>query len=50
MEQKIAGVDFQTGEKQKHGSAGRDKNAIRNSILDEAAIVCYSSLLFKIGL
>ncbi|KAL1802097.1 hypothetical protein ACET3Z_030744 [Daucus carota] len=46
VEQKIAGVDFQTGEKQKHGSAGRDKNAIRNSILDEAAIV-FSTLSFS---
>ncbi|KAL1802102.1 hypothetical protein ACET3Z_030749 [Daucus carota] len=46
VEQKLAGVDFQTGEKQKHGSAGRDKNAIRNSILDEAAIV-FSTLSFS---
>ncbi|XP_063940581.1 pentatricopeptide repeat-containing protein At5g39710-like [Daucus carota subsp. sativus] len=46
VEQKIAGVDFQTGEKQKHGSAGRDKNAIRNLILDEAAIV-FSTLSFS---
>ncbi|KAK1382702.1 hypothetical protein POM88_020439 [Heracleum sosnowskyi] len=46
VEQKLAGVDFQTGEKQKHGSAGRDKNALRNSILDEAAIV-FSTLSFS---
>ncbi|KAK1399576.1 hypothetical protein POM88_009439 [Heracleum sosnowskyi] len=43
VEQKLAGVDFQTGEKQKHGSAGRDKNALHSSILDEAAIVCSST-------
>ncbi|KAK1402324.1 putative helicase MAGATAMA 3 [Heracleum sosnowskyi] len=46
VEQKLAGVDFQTGEKQKLGSAGRDKNALRNSILDEAAIV-FSTLSFS---
>ncbi|KAK1353401.1 hypothetical protein POM88_052536 [Heracleum sosnowskyi] len=46
VEQKLAGVDFQTGEKQKHGSAGRDKNALRTSILDEAAIV-FSTLSFS---
>ncbi|KAK1382705.1 hypothetical protein POM88_020440 [Heracleum sosnowskyi] len=46
VEQKLAGVDFQTGEKQKHGSAGRDKNALRNSILDEATIV-FSTLSFS---
>ncbi|KAK1365419.1 hypothetical protein POM88_040980 [Heracleum sosnowskyi] len=46
VEQKLAGVDFQTGEKQKHGSAVRDKNALRNSILDEAAIV-FSTLSFS---
>ncbi|KAK1384450.1 putative helicase MAGATAMA 3 [Heracleum sosnowskyi] len=46
VEQKFAGMDFQTGDKKKHGSAGRDRNDIRDSILDEAAIV-FSTLSFS---
>ena len=40
MEQKLAGVDFQSGDKQKQGGATKDKDGIRASILDEAVIVC----------
>lgn len=39
MEQKLAGVDFQTSDKHKHGGSGRERDSIRASILDEAAIV-----------
>ncbi|KAL8114930.1 hypothetical protein AgCh_021673 [Apium graveolens] len=46
VEQKFAGMDFQTGDEKKHGSAGRDRNAIRDSIFDEAAIV-FSTLSFS---
>lgn len=46
VEQKLAGMDFQTGDKQKHGGAGRDRDAIRNSVLDESAIV-FSTLSFS---
>ncbi|CAK9160445.1 unnamed protein product [Ilex paraguariensis] len=46
VEQKLAGMDFQTGDKQKQGGAGRDKDSIRASILDEAAIV-FSTLSFS---
>ncbi|KAK1374132.1 tRNA-splicing endonuclease positive effector (SEN1) [Heracleum sosnowskyi] len=43
VEQKYASMDFQTGDGKKHG---RDRNAIRDSILDEAAIV-FSTLSFS---
>lgn len=33
-------MDFQSGDKQKQGGAGRDRDIIRASVLDEAAIVC----------
>lgn len=39
MEQKLAGVDFQTSDKHKQGGQGRERDSIRASILDEAAIV-----------
>ncbi|XP_057503085.1 probable helicase MAGATAMA 3 isoform X2 [Actinidia eriantha] len=46
VEQKLAGVDFQTSDKQKHRGAGRERDSIRASILDEAAIV-FSTLSFS---
>lgn len=39
VEQKLAGMDM-SGDKQKQGGAGRDRDSIRASVLDEAAIVC----------
>ena len=47
MEQKLAGVDFQTSDKQKHRGAGRERDSIRASILDEAAIVCSFGLVLN---
>ncbi|XP_071931172.1 probable helicase MAGATAMA 3 isoform X1 [Coffea arabica] len=46
VEQKLAGVDFQSGDKQKQGGATKDKDGIRASILDEAVIV-FSTLSFS---
>ncbi|XP_058214440.1 probable helicase MAGATAMA 3 isoform X1 [Rhododendron vialii] len=46
VEQKLAGVDFQTSDKHKHGGSGRERDSIRASILDEAAIV-FSTLSFS---
>lgn len=46
MEQKLAGVDFQTSDKHKQGGQGRERDSIRASILDEAAIV-FSTLSFS---
>ncbi|KAL7001986.1 putative helicase MAGATAMA 3 [Sarracenia purpurea var. burkii] len=46
VEQKLAGMDFQTSDKHKHGGAGRERDSIRASILDEAAIV-FSTLSFS---
>ena len=40
MEQKLAGMDTQSGDKQKQGRGGKDKDGICASILDEAVIVC----------
>ncbi|XP_059648117.1 probable helicase MAGATAMA 3 [Cornus florida] len=45
-EQKLAGMDFQTADKEKHGGAGRNRDIIRASILDEAVIV-FSTLSFS---
>ncbi|KAL2254379.1 UNVERIFIED_CONTAM: putative helicase MAGATAMA 3 [Sesamum indicum] len=39
VEQKLAGVDSQSGDKQKQGGVAKDKDSIRASILDEAVIV-----------
>ncbi|KAJ9548004.1 hypothetical protein OSB04_020547 [Centaurea solstitialis] len=44
VEQKLAGMDFQTSDKQKEGSTDRD--TIRASIMDESAIV-FSTLSFS---
>ncbi|KAI3770289.1 hypothetical protein L6452_01416 [Arctium lappa] len=46
VEQKLAGMDFQTADKQKHGGAARDRDTIRASIMDESAIV-FSTLSFS---
>lgn len=46
VEQKLAGMDSQTGDKQKQGGAAKDKDSIRASILDEAVIV-FSTLSFS---
>ncbi|KAE9447866.1 hypothetical protein C3L33_20240, partial [Rhododendron williamsianum] len=46
VEQKLAGVDFQTSDKHKQGGSGRERDSIRASILDEAAIV-FSTLSFS---
>ncbi|KAM7499180.1 hypothetical protein LguiA_023594 [Lonicera macranthoides] len=46
VEQKLAGMDFQSSDKQKQGGAGRDRDIIRASVLDEAAIV-FSTLSFS---
>ncbi|GMQ01757.1 hypothetical protein CsSME_00048288 [Camellia sinensis var. sinensis] len=46
VEQKLAGMDFQTTDKHKHGGAGRERDSIRASVLDEAAIV-FSTLSFS---
>ncbi|XP_052203750.1 probable helicase MAGATAMA 3 isoform X2 [Diospyros lotus] len=46
VEQKLAGMDFQTSDKQKHGGTGRERDTIRASILDQAAIV-FSTLSFS---
>ncbi|KAK2992800.1 hypothetical protein RJ640_009097 [Escallonia rubra] len=46
VEQKLAGMDFQTGDKQKQGAAGRDRDSVRASIMDEAVIV-FSTLSFS---
>ena len=43
MEQKLAGMDFQTADKQKQGGGARDRDTIRASIMDESAIVCVFS-------
>lgn len=45
VEQKLAGMDM-SGDKQKQGGAGRDRDSIRASVLDEAAIV-FSTLSFS---
>lgn len=47
MEQKLAGMDFQTADKQKHGGAVRDRDTIRASIMDESAIVCIFSFMVR---
>lgn len=39
MEQKLASMDSQSGDKQKQGGTLKDKDNIRASILDEAVIV-----------
>ncbi|KAL0357121.1 UNVERIFIED_CONTAM: putative helicase MAGATAMA 3 [Sesamum calycinum] len=46
VEQKLAGVDSQSGDKQKQGGVAKDKDSIRASILDEAVIV-FSTLSFS---
>ncbi|KAI7747676.1 hypothetical protein M8C21_029014 [Ambrosia artemisiifolia] len=46
VEQKLAGMDFQTADKQKQGGGARDRDAIRASIMDESAIV-FSTLSFS---
>ncbi|XP_024967488.1 probable helicase MAGATAMA 3 isoform X3 [Cynara cardunculus var. scolymus] len=46
VEQKLAGMDFQTADKQKHGGGARDRDTIRASIMDESAIV-FSTLSFS---
>ncbi|KAL7592596.1 hypothetical protein Lser_V15G34181 [Lactuca serriola] len=46
VEQKLAGMDFQTADKQKQGGAGRDRDTMRASIMDESAIV-FSTLSFS---
>ncbi|KAD3067329.1 hypothetical protein E3N88_35209 [Mikania micrantha] len=46
VEQKLAGMDFQTADKQKQGGGARDKDTIRASIMDESAIV-FSTLSFS---
>ncbi|KAL0384527.1 UNVERIFIED_CONTAM: putative helicase MAGATAMA 3 [Sesamum radiatum] len=46
VEQKLAGVDCQSGDKQKQGGVAKDKDSIRASILDEAVIV-FSTLSFS---
>lgn len=43
VEQKLAGMDTQVGDKQKQGDTAKDKDSMRASILDEAVIVCWSS-------
>ncbi|XP_057763657.1 LOW QUALITY PROTEIN: probable helicase MAGATAMA 3 [Salvia miltiorrhiza] len=46
VEQKLAGVDTQVGDKQKQGGTAKDKDSIRASILDEAVIV-FSTLSYS---
>ncbi|PIN13525.1 tRNA-splicing endonuclease positive effector (SEN1) [Handroanthus impetiginosus] len=46
VEQKLAGMDSQAGDKQKQGGVTKDKDSIRASILDEAVIV-FSTLSFS---
>ncbi|KAJ9561302.1 hypothetical protein OSB04_006462 [Centaurea solstitialis] len=46
VEQKLAGMDFQTADKQKQGGAARDRDTMRASIMDESAIV-FSTLSFS---
>ncbi|KAG9148748.1 hypothetical protein Leryth_013426 [Lithospermum erythrorhizon] len=46
VEQKLAGMNTQSGDKQKQGSSAKDKDSIRASILDEAVIV-FSTLSFS---
>ncbi|KAI3447169.1 hypothetical protein Pfo_003834 [Paulownia fortunei] len=46
VEQKLAGMDSQAGDKQKQGGVAKDKDSIRASILDEAVIV-FSTLSFS---
>ncbi|KAK9069562.1 hypothetical protein SSX86_011466 [Deinandra increscens subsp. villosa] len=46
VEQKLAGMDFQTADKQKQGGGARDRDVIRASIMDESAIV-FSTLSFS---
>ncbi|XP_057977955.1 probable helicase MAGATAMA 3 isoform X2 [Malania oleifera] len=46
VEQKLAGMDYLSADRQKHGVAGRDRDSVRASILDEAAIV-FSTLSFS---
>ncbi|KAF5781649.1 putative P-loop containing nucleoside triphosphate hydrolase, DNA2/NAM7 helicase, helicase [Helianthus annuus] len=46
VEQKLAGMDFQTADKQKQGGGARDRDTIRASIMDESAIV-FSTLSFS---
>ena len=48
MEQKLAGMDFQTSDKQKHGGTGRERDIIRASILDQSAIVCNFGLVLNL--
>ncbi|KAK6157811.1 hypothetical protein DH2020_012059 [Rehmannia glutinosa] len=47
VEQKLSGIDSQAGDKQKQGGVAKDKDSIRASILDEAVIVCFSTLSFS---
>ncbi|KAL2454450.1 putative helicase MAGATAMA 3 [Abeliophyllum distichum] len=46
VEQKLAGMDSQTGDKQKQGGTAKDKDNIRASIMDESVIV-FSTLSFS---
>lgn len=46
VEQKLAGMDSQAGDKQKQGGVAKDKDSIRAAILDEAVIV-FSTLSFS---
>ncbi|KAK4339969.1 hypothetical protein RND71_041431 [Anisodus tanguticus] len=46
VEQRLSGMDSQTGDRQKQGGPVKDKDSIRASILDEAVIV-FSTLSFS---
>lgn len=46
MEQKLAGMDTQGGDRQKQGGAPKDRDSIRSSILEESVIV-FSTLSFS---
>ncbi|XP_016454624.1 putative helicase MAGATAMA 3 isoform X1 [Nicotiana tabacum] len=46
VEQRLSGMDSQTGDRQKQGGPLKDKDSIRGSILDEAVIV-FSTLSFS---
>ncbi|XP_043720689.1 probable helicase MAGATAMA 3 [Telopea speciosissima] len=46
VEQKLAGMDHSISDTRKHGATGQDRDSIRASVLDEAAIV-FSTLSFS---
>ncbi|KAK9279538.1 hypothetical protein L1049_013217 [Liquidambar formosana] len=46
VNQKVAGMSYLPADKHKYGAAGEDRDSIRSSVLDEAAIV-FSTLSFS---